>query len=252
MKIKYDQASASFKALKLNKPNSPSSAKERLEKAYKLYKENYEKYYNAEERAFIDEHFFTDVTKKNGVDLLMQIYSELGLDEDQNTFYKAHLQKIKELFGLERNIIEVGSGFIPAVANKIAAYQQKIHKGTITIYEPLLRIMTSNYPNMTIHKEAFTLDTPVDHQSLGISILSCEATSTIIKSFCQNKMDFYIAMCGCDHSGNLFWTNPTFYQDRMIELAKRLVKEYDNGSLEVTTLDSSFNIDYPILYNRRK
>ena len=65
-------------------------------------------------------------------------------------------------------------------------------------------------------------------------------------------MDFYIAMCGCDHSGNLFWTNPTFYQDRMIELAKRLVKEYDNGSLEVTTLDSSFNIDYPILYNRRK
>lgn len=226
--------------------------KNRLEEAFKIYKEQYEKYYDDDLRKFIESRFFIDAYEKESVDVLMQLYSELGLDQGIETFYKTHFQKINNLFGLDRDVIEVGSGYIPAFANKIAFYQQRLQKGTITIYEPLLNEITPKFPNMTIHKEKFTPETQINSNALGISILSCEATATILKKFCENRMDFYIAMCGCDHTSNGFTYNPYFYQESIIALANNLVKDYDNGELVVDSLGKEFNIDYPILYNRRR
>ena len=40
------------------------------------------------------------------------------------------------------------------------------------------------------------------------------------------------------------------YQNQVIEKTKRLLKEYDNGTLEITKLNNH-PINYPILYNRR-
>ena len=50
----------------------------------------------------------------------MQLYSELGLDIGKHTFYDEHLERINSIFGLDRDIIEVASRYIPAFANKIA------------------------------------------------------------------------------------------------------------------------------------
>lgn len=55
---------------------------------------------------------------------------------------------------------------------------------------------------MTIHKEKFTERTKINKDSLGIGILTCDATETMIRNFCKNNMDFYIAMCNCAHKSN--------------------------------------------------
>lgn len=158
----------------------------------------------------------------------MQLYSELGLDIGKHTFYDEHLERINSIFGLDRDIIEVASGYIPAFANKIAKKQLALNRGTITIYEPELFEEKAKYSNMTIHKEKFTEQTKINKDSLGIGILPCDATEAMIRNFCKNNMDFYIAMCNCTHkSNNIF---PTYqYQNKMVDLAESLLEKYSNN-----------------------
>lgn len=91
-----------------------------VEEAYQEYKKNYEHFYNEKERKYIEYNFFNGANRTSNMDILMQLYSELGLDIGKHTFYDEHLERINSIFGLDRDIIEVASGYIPAFANKIA------------------------------------------------------------------------------------------------------------------------------------
>ena len=74
-------------------------------------------------------------------------------------------------------------------------------------------------------------------------------------SVLDNQKDFYIAMCGCTHFDYIPWgmyVTPEMYQDHVIDKTKRLLKEYDNGTLIVERLEGEKDLDYPILYNRKK
>ena len=85
---------------------------------------------------------------------------------------------------------------------------------------------------MTIHKEKFTEQTKINKDSLGIGILPCDATEAMIRNFCKNNMDFYIAMCNCAHkSNNIF---PIYqYQNKMVDLAESLLEKYSNHQKEL-------------------
>lgn len=50
-------------------------------------------------------------------------------------------------------------------------------------------------------------------------------------------------MCGCVHYDA--------YQYYTINIAKRYLEQYDNGILIVDKLDDRFDIDYPIIYNKK-
>lgn len=178
-----------------------------VEEAYQEYKKNYEHFYSEKAKQYIEDNFFKEAYKTSNMDILMQLYSELGLDIGKHTFYDEHLERINSIFGLDRDIIEVASGYIPAFANKIAKKQLALIRGTITVYEPELFEEKAKYFNMTIHKEKFTEQTKINKDSLGIGILTCDTTEAMIRNFCKNNMDFYIAMCNCAHkSNNIFPT----------------------------------------------
>lgn len=102
-----------------------------LEEAYQEYKKNYEHFYNEKARKYIEDNFFNGANRTSNMDILMQLYSELGLDVGKHTFYDEHLERINSIFGLDRDIIEVASGYIPAFANKIAKKQLALNRGTI-------------------------------------------------------------------------------------------------------------------------
>lgn len=225
-----------------------------VEEAYQEYKENYEHFYNEKTRKYIEENFFNGANRTSNMDILMQLYSELGLDIGKHTFYDEHLERINSIFGLDRDIIEVASGYIPAFANKIAKKQLALNRGTITIYEPELFEEKAKYSNMTIHKEKFTEQTKINKDSLGIGILPCDATEAMIRNFCKNNMDFYIAMCNCNHkSNNIF---PTYqYQNKMVDLAESLLEKYSNNQkeLKIDYLDDEFVFGYaPIIYTKQR
>ena len=225
-----------------------------VEEAYQEYKENYEHFYNEKARKYIEDNFFNGANRTSNMDILMQLYSELGLDIGKHTFYDEHLERINSIFGLDRDIIEVASGYIPAFANKIAKKQLALNRGTITIYEPELFEEKAKYSNMTIHKEKFTEQTKINKDSLGIGILPCDATEAMIRNFCKNNMDFYIAMCNCNHkSNNIF---PTYqYQNKMVALAESLLEKYSNNQkeLKIDYLDDEFVFGYaPIIYTKQR
>lgn len=225
-----------------------------VEEAYQEYKENYEHFYNEKARKYIEDNFFNGANRTSNMDILMQLYSELGLDIGKHTFYDEHLERIDSIFGLDRDIIEVASGYIPAFANKIAKKQLALNRGTITIYEPELFEEKAKYSNMTIHKEKFTEQTKINKDSLGIGILPCDATEAMIRNFCKNNMDFYIAMCNCNHkSNNIF---PTYqYQNKMVALAESLLEKYSNNQkeLKIDYLDDEFVFGYaPIIYTKQR
>ena len=226
----------------------------KLVSTFNKFKKKYQPLYPKRAWEFIENEFYRGMKSYRIPDILMQVYSELGLTNKGSSFYKKHLQLIRSLFPLDGNILEVGSGYIPALANLIANEQLKIGKGTITIYEPLLVDMTPKYPNMILNKKYFNKTVDVSQYDLIIGILPCEVTKTIIESACINKKDFYVALCGCVHIPDeiyyaLFGATELYQQD-IIEKTQALVSEHNNGILEITKLKNS-QIPYPILYNRR-
>lgn len=223
---------------------------------FQVFKERYQQLYTEEAWKYIEENFFDGLKEKDAPDILMQVYSFLGINPSPARFYRRHLKLLRDNFPITGNVIEIGSGMLPAFAYLIANEQRKIGSGTITIYEPLLVEAFPKYSNMVFHKELFSHDTDITDYDLVTGIMPCEATETILESAIRNRKDFYVAMCGCVHSPmsyfyGLYGTSPELYQQRVIEDARALSKKYDNGEIEVTRLKNT-ELDYPILYNKRR
>ena len=222
---------------------------------FKKFAQKYRQEYSESAWEFIEENFWMYVYSNVCPDLLMQIYTELGIESPNGNFYKEHLKRVQERFDITGNILDIGSGKIPAFANLLAYEQLRIGKGTITLYEPLLIETKPKYRNMTLYKEEFTSETHIKEFDLITGIMPCEATELVIEQACRNKKDFYVAMCGCTHFDYIPWgmyTAPEMYQDYVISKTQSLLKEYDNGELVIEQLDDNYAIDYPILYNRKK
>ena len=218
---------------------------------YEKFLLKYESLYNERMINYIKEHFW-DSMDEVVPDVLMQLYSEFGILK--NNFYLEHLNKLKQRFDITGNILDVGSGVIPAFGNLVAKEQLRIGSGTITLYDPKLILVKPKYPNMKLVKKEFTLDTDVSNFDLITGILPCGATEDIIESACKNNKNFYLAMCGCTH----FKAFPLFtpltaetYQDHVIGLTNNLLKKYNNGELVIEKLDDSHELNYPILYNKK-
>jgi len=186
-------------------------------------------------------------------DVLMQIYTELGITYHNKGFYEEHINNIKKNFNIKGNILDVGCGSIPAFGNLIAKEQLRLGSGTVTLYDPHLAMNKPKYPNITLVKDVFYSKCDVSKYDLITGILPCDATDDIIESACKNNKNFYIAMCGCVHyDGYPYdYMTPKYYQSCTINMAEKYLKEYDNGELVVEKLDDRFTIDYPIIYNKK-
>ncbi len=226
-----------------------------VEKLFQSFKNTYKHLYERDDWEYIEESFWTYLYSNCAPDILMQVYSETGLEPVCGSFYNKHLQKLKSIFDVRCNVLDVASGMIPSFANLVASEQLHLKKGTVTLYEPLLLTTTPKYPNMKLHMKNFTADTHIKEFDLITGIMPCAATESIIESACSNQKDFYIAMCGCTHFEHIPWgmyVTPEMYQDYVIERAEALLEEFDNGTLVVDKLEEGYEIDYPILYNRKK
>ena len=227
---------------------------EQIKRKFLEFLKKYGHLYPNEALEFIKDNFSKGLTDVCQADLLMQINQELGVTFPIPSFYEAHANKLMEHFDVGCHITDVASGMVPAFANLIAARQLKIGKGTITLYDPELLTTEPKYRNMILHKEEFTTSTDVSSSNLLVGILPCGATEDIIESACTNHKDFYVAMCGCTHFKYIspfMIVSPELYQDHVIRLAEKLLEQYDNGHLVVDQLTDDYEINYPILYNRR-
>ena len=222
-------------------------------KKFQLFIKKYGPLYPKDVLGFITKEFERGIKNPCSVDVLMQVYQEIGVKFDVLSFYEAHLKKLMEHFDIGCNIVDVASGRIPAFANLIAREQLRIGKGTITLYDRALLPLKPKYANMTFRKESFTKDTDTSNADLIVSTLPCEATETIIENACRNKKNFYVAMCGCTHFKPYedIEGTPFDYQDKVIDLAELFVEQFQNGEIMIDHLDENYHINNPILYNKR-
>ncbi len=230
--------------------------------------------YTEDELDFIKNFFWINFKSFATIDILMQLYDEIGVYEIlkeaatsgkisnkflRDSFYEMHLKKLQDFFPIDGNILDVASGYIPAFGNNIAKKQLQIGTGKITVCDPSLIIKESKYKNMILCKEEFTTNTDVTKYDLITGIMPCEATVPIIEAACKSQKDFYVAMCGCVHFPNddlmvdygvQYLVDE--YQDYVIDFTERALKKYDNGKLHIERLDSKYGIDYPILINKKQ
>jgi hypothetical protein len=154
-----------------------------------------------------------------------QLYSWFRLREDAEDDYLRIAIDIVDEYGKEylsrANIIEVGSGLLPNLSERLLQLVHDIDK--ITVYDPALKIGASDlklHPNryasrIVLNREEFTLDTPIeDGPTLIISRHPCGATPVIIDTLKEHKeLDLYVVLCDCndlDMHTNFF----TYHRDR--------------------------------------
>lgn len=204
-------------------------------------------FYSAYEKEMLLKSVYSPYKIKNLPNLLLQIYDYLNIIPAKNNIYNFFVDFISEISGLDKNIVEIGGGVIPCLSKKIALRQKKGH---ITVYDP--RIMQKNFaiPNLTLKKEKFTQNTPVDNIDLLIGFMPCEATQTIIDKACNANIDFIIALC--DDIGY----NDTSYFESSDEW-QHYIKYITSRKLEQTTLGKlnyqyvKRGLEFPIIYNNK-
>lgn len=248
---------------------------EEIIKRFNLFLDKYEKKYNTYMMEYIKKNILLECLEPTTADVLMQVYDEIDLNEIlqeavkngeldksfKNSFYLEHLKKLQENFNINCNVLDVASGVIPAFANNIAKAQLNMGIGTVSVYDPRLVVIDAKHSNMKLYPLKFSNKTDIRKYDLLTGIFPCEATKIIIEKACQEKKNFYVAMCGCTHfsdeelasiSMNFYnFCSPKYYQELVINMTEKLLKEYDNGKLVVDRLDGYYDIDYPILYNKK-
>ena len=139
-----------------------------------------------------------------------QLFSWLRARENDDDFLRV-AKRIVEIYGedflKETNIIEVGSGILPNLSERLIELIPGISK--ITVYDPSL-IATEDdlklHPNkmaskIVLKKEIFDPDIPLDpsKHTLIISRYPCGGTPAIIDAAGQHiNIDLYIVLCDCD------------------------------------------------------
>lgn len=142
------------------------------------------------EAHFLDESFEIDFFP----DVLHQVYSKVGAYDFVDNFYDLCINEIKKDYSLDGHILDVGCGFYPAFAERVAHLQ---HDGSVTAMD--YDLITTEHGSVKLIKGTFTENTNLAKYDLVLGIMPCEATIPMIKNANKCDKDLFIQMCGCTH-----------------------------------------------------
>jgi len=218
--------------------------------AVKKFLKEHPDYFNKGEQSSIeyysskknDEAYLKDVTR--------EIYDELGLIPEDKNIYIAFIELIKQVFGLDnKNIVEVGGGIIPRLAERIKLQQKN---GTITVYDPRLAKDIDDTEGMKLKREQFSSATDIPDANLLIGLMPCEGATPLIMQATKKQIDFILWLCEGGPHGEPF----DFYESdeewiaSTIHTARRGIE--DNNMGELRKIELKDYSEYPIIYNRHK
>jgi len=198
---------------------------------------------------FIKENFNEYLDKQEPVDILKQIYAELTLLKPENNIYLAVLEKIKELYNINSNILEIGCGAFPVFSKYIDKEQTN---GSITAFDKYLA--PTKLGNIKLYNRNLTKENNVEKFDLLVGIWPCDATTLIIEKAYEANKDFFIAPCKCTHFSKeyLRYHLPSLedWENFLYHFARNNVGP--DKEVEVDYLDSKYNFNQKIIYTRKK
>lgn len=223
-----------------------------LTKKLEEYLKEYGHGYDSKASAFIRDNFLRYYHDFEHIDILSQIYSHISALSDDRDVYKKFMNFINEKYGLNQDILEVGSGFFPTLAEKIDTYQQSTNKGSITAIDPLL--IPTSLGNVKLCKSSFCGDMSLKNYTLVTSMYPCESTVRIIESANAQDKDFSLLTCGCTHFPDyeLYYggySTVEDWQNYLYRLAKKTSKS--DRIIDIDYLNDK-EVTTPIISSRKK
>lgn len=180
---------------------------ERIHKFIEIYGEGYDRSMTEDEREYLEMSLSNYILSSYraayhdfgiGETVFSQIFSAIdALPKEKNPYFQM-ANRIEEEYGLDKNIVEVGGGRFPALAYEIQKRQAKLHKGSITVYDPALAVL--ELEGIQLVKKPFSSATPLLKTDLVVGQKPCKATESIIRVANKNSIPFYIELCSCDHT----------------------------------------------------
>ncbi len=173
------------------------------------------------------DRLFMGYTKNN--DVINQIYCYLDLIDIKNTEYYQYYKYLQDNFNVNnKNILEVGCGIIPILANII--YE---HNNKITLCESNVLI---NDNNLNIINDKFNINTNIDNYDFIYGFRPCMATESIIKNCLTNHKEFSIYTCMCALQPNEEYNN--FSKDnwdykKWHEYLIYIANKYNDGTFNI-------------------
>lgn len=220
--------------------------------AYKKLKQFLEKYkdtYDPKMLEFIQENFDQYLTSKEAPDVIKQIYAELNILKKEDNLYLACLGKIKELYDINSNILEIGCGAFPILSKYIDEIQTN---GSITAFDRYLA--TTNLNNIKLYNRNLTENDSVKNFDLLVGIWPCEATILLIKKANEANKDFFLAPCKCTHFSQdyLRFNLPSLedWDNFVYNFARTSISK--DKTIEVDYLEDGYNFKQKIIYTRKK
>lgn len=132
------------------------------------------------------------------IDLNSQFYSYFNLVCEKDDPGKQKFDIIANNFDLKKNILEVGCGFFPSVAQYVDKYQTKVGAGTITCYDKELQVKNSG--NIRLKKENIEPTANIKEYDYMYAFNACTATSTFLELAQKNQKEFILGLCGCSQN----------------------------------------------------
>lgn len=231
--------------------------REEILACFKKHMDKYANKYGEGIREELYRYFIDSIGETQIYSEFSQIFDDMGAIAPCTNHYLAYLDMLKNNFDINCNIVEVGGGCIPTFAKYVAQEQLKTGLGTITVYDPQL-INRKKYGcrNLHLHRKPVDDKTNLSSFDLIVGIMPCLGTDTTLELIKKYNKDFFLAFCGCDHDSYRLGYYPYGYYrpsyNDYIPYVEQICKENNLGELVVDYLPDRFEINYPIVYNKRK
>lgn len=174
------------------------------------------------------------------------LLSKFVIINEENDIYFKFYKLLESLGFIKGNILEVGSGPYPRLAEVIKDNHQKSDYN-LTIYEKSSVFNIDK--KITIVKDEFTSTTNIDTFETIFGLYPCEASIDITLKGIEENKNLLIAFCNCDHSTEEY---PLWFGDYWAIDFCSTMKERYKDKIEIIDNQITRKVKLPILIHRKK
>lgn len=158
------------------------------------YLSEYGYLYSAGAREEIEENFLNPYDKiREASDVLNQVYEYVGVfEKEKDNAYDIFINNMTRRMNINRELLEVGCGYYPSLAKRIAKLQ---NYGSVTAIDP--KVVTTNVTGIKVIKSKLSENIGIENFAMLYGLYPCEATIDMIKLASIYDKDLCILACDC-------------------------------------------------------
>lgn len=160
----------------------------------KDYMERYGIHYSKKAKAEIQKNFLDPSTPIiEASDIFNQIYEYIGVfEKEKPNTYDVFIDCMIERMDINRRLLEVGCGYYPSLAKRIASLQKY---GSVTAIDP--RVVTTEVEGIEVISGYFSTRLGLEQYDMFYGLYPCEATIEMITLANIFNKDLCILACDC-------------------------------------------------------